>query len=143
MKNISNRKVVTFVFGTRPEAIKMAPVINKFKKDKLFFTRVILTGQHRDIVEDVMNLFDISEDLNLNLMIEGQSLNYVTCKVLSGLKKEFSEFYPSLVLVQGDTTSALAAALAAAFAIGSVSSEVILNFGFGDEGFNLLFCISF
>lgn len=106
------RHVVTFVLGTRPEAIKMAPVIKEFKKDKQLITRVVLTGQHSEMVSDVFKLFQIHEDNNLHLMIKNQSLNYITSKVLEGLKEEFSRFRPSLTIVQGDTTSAFSAALA-------------------------------
>ncbi len=112
MKEESKPKV-TIVLGTRPEAIKLCPVILAFKACNQIKTKVVLTGQHREMVYQVMNLFGIHSDLDLNLMSQCQTLTHITCASLEGLGKEFSEDKPNLVLVQGDTTTAFAAALAA------------------------------
>ena len=104
---------VTIVLGTRPEAIKLAPVIQEFRACEALETRVVLTGQHREMVSQVMDLFGLSADLDLNLMAPRQTLTHVTCAALQGLRDEFQAFPPQLVLVQGDTTTAFAAALSA------------------------------
>ncbi|MEB3263389.1 MAG: UDP-N-acetylglucosamine 2-epimerase (non-hydrolyzing) [Synechococcus sp.] len=104
---------VSLVLGTRPEAIKMAPVIRAFQASPLFATRVVLTGQHREMVSQVMELFGLQADHDLALMAPKQTLTHVTCAALQGLEKEFSEHRPDLVLVQGDTTTAFASGLAA------------------------------
>ena len=101
------------MLGTRPEAIKMAPVIRAFQASPLFATRVVLTGQHREMVAQVMELFGLQADTDLALMAPRQTLTHVTCAALEGLRLEFAEHRPDLVLVQGDTTTAFAAALAA------------------------------
>ncbi|MDG2215158.1 MAG: UDP-N-acetylglucosamine 2-epimerase (non-hydrolyzing) [Synechococcus sp. cluster2_bin.235] len=104
---------VTIVLGTRPEAIKLAPVIQEFRACKSLETRVVLTGQHKEMVSQVMDLFGLSADLDLNLMTPRQTLTHVTCAALQGLRDDFQAFPPNLVLVQGDTTTAFAAALSA------------------------------
>ena len=104
---------VTIVLGTRPEAIKLAPVINAFQACKAFTTRVVLTGQHREMVAQVMDLFGLQADHDLDLMKPRQSLTHVTCSALMGLREEFQKFPADLVLVQGDTSTAFSAALAA------------------------------
>jgi len=104
---------VTIVLGTRPEAIKLAPVIRAFQQAEGFDTRVVLTGQHREMVAQVMDLFGLTADRDLALMAPKQTLTHVTCAALEGLKQEFAEHRPDLVLVQGDTTTAFASALAA------------------------------
>ena len=115
---------VCIILGTRPEAIKLAPVIQVFQrsgetssglppKSPTFDTQVILTGQHREMVEQVMQLFDLKADQNLEIMQPGQSLTDITCRSLRGLEALFQQSKPKLVLVQGDTTTAFAAALAA------------------------------
>ena len=104
---------VTLVLGTRPEAIKLAPVILAFQASPLFETRVVLTGQHKEMVAQVMALFQLSPNQDLALMAPRQTLTHVTCAALEGLRLEFAEHRPNLVLVQGDTTTAFAAALAA------------------------------
>lgn len=104
---------VTLVLGTRPEAIKLAPVIRAFQASPRFDTRVVLTGQHREMVAQVMALFDLEAQRDLALMAPKQTLTHVTCAALEGLRLEFAEHRPDLVLVQGDTTTAFAAALAA------------------------------
>tara|TARA_B100000886_G_scaffold254170_1_gene179781 strand:- start:3371 stop:4495 length:1125 start_codon:yes stop_codon:yes gene_type:complete len=111
---MNNKKIlITFVMGTRPEIIKLAPLITLFKKNKLLIVRVVLTGQHLEMAEDILNLFEIKEDLNLKIMKSKQSLTYITSAVINGLKEEFMEFCPELVFIQGDTSTAFAAALAA------------------------------
>ncbi len=104
---------VSIVLGTRPEAIKLAPVIQAFQAAADVRTRVVLTGQHREMVAQVMELFGLTADRDLALMAPKQTLTHVTCAALQGLKQEFEQHRPDLVLVQGDTTTAFASALAA------------------------------
>ena len=104
---------VCIVLGTRPEAIKLAPVIQAFQASDDFQTRVVLTGQHREMVAQVMELFGITADHDLALMAPRQTLTHITCSALQGLQEEFERHSPDLVLVQGDTTTAFASALAA------------------------------
>ncbi len=110
---MTNRKQVCIILGTRPEAIKLAPVIQVFQKCSDFESQVILTGQHREMVEQVMDLFNIKADYDLEIMQAQQSLNDITCRSLQGLDALFRQRRPDLVVVQGDTTTAFAAALAA------------------------------
>ncbi|MEH2263888.1 non-hydrolyzing UDP-N-acetylglucosamine 2-epimerase [Nostoc sp.] len=110
---MTNKKRVCIILGTRPEAIKLAPVIQVFQKSSAFESQVILTGQHREMVEQVMQLFNIKADNDLEIMQVQQSLNDITCRSLQGLEALFKEKKPDLVVVQGDTTTAFAAALAA------------------------------
>lgn len=104
---------VCIVFGTRPEAIKLAPVIRRFRRSPELKTQVVLTGQHREMVEQVLQLFEIDADRDLQIMRSRQTLTDITCRSLQGLEQIFTELQPGLVLVQGDTTTAFAAALAA------------------------------
>ena len=104
---------VTVIIGTRPEAIKLAPLILELKKHNLVKTRVILSGQHKDIVSQVMNLFKIKEDKNLLVFKKNQSLGSINAKILSKMESEFKEHQTDLVIVQGDTTTAFSAAIAA------------------------------
>ncbi|MFB2838973.1 non-hydrolyzing UDP-N-acetylglucosamine 2-epimerase [Floridanema evergladense] len=104
---------VCIILGTRPEAIKLAPVIQQFKRSLAFETQVVLTGQHREMVEQVMRLFKIDADRDLAIMQPQQTLTDITCRSLSGLQSLFTEVQPDLAIVQGDTTTAFAAALAA------------------------------
>jgi len=104
---------ICIVLGTRPEAIKLAPVIQQFKNSPSFDTQVILTGQHREMVEQVMAMFDLKADRDLAIMQHHQTLTDITCRSLQGLEALFQELKPKIVLVQGDTTTAFAAALAA------------------------------
>ena len=108
-----SQKRVTIVLGTRPEAIKLAPVIIRFQKSNLFKTRVILTGQHKELTNEVINLFSIKIDCNLEIMKISQNLEEITNAILNGLTNEFNNFGSDLVIVQGDTTSAFASSLAA------------------------------
>lgn len=107
---------VCIVLGTRPEAIKLAPVIQAFQQANDFNTRVVLTGQHREMVAQVMELFGLRADHDLALMAPKQTLTHITCGALQGLQAEFEQHKPDLVLVQGDTTTAFASALAAFYA---------------------------
>ncbi|MEY3964422.1 MAG: hypothetical protein RLZZ106_1677 [Cyanobacteriota bacterium] len=104
---------VCIVLGTRPEAIKLAPVIQAFRAADDIHTRVVLTGQHREMVTQVMDLFGLQADHDLALMAPKQTLTHITCGALQGLQEEFERHRPDLVLVQGDTTTAFASALAA------------------------------
>ena len=110
---MTNQKRVCIILGTRPEAIKLAPVIQVFQKSSSFESQVILSGQHRQMVEQVMQLFNIKADYDLEIMQVQQSLNDITCRSLQGLEALFKEKKPDLIVVQGDTTTAFAAALAA------------------------------
>lgn len=107
------KSLITFIVGTRPEAIKLAPVIKQFQTSDKLKVRVLLTGQHTEMVFQVMQLFDIKPSKNLNLMKKNQSLTYITESILKGIQSEFKEYRPKILVVQGDTTSAFAAALAA------------------------------
>lgn len=109
----NTKPTVCFTLGTRPEAIKLAPVIQTCQKSAKFRTQVILTGQHREMVAQVMEIFDLQADVDLDIMQPQQSLTDITQRCLQGLEKLFKESKPSLVVVQGDTTTAFAAALAA------------------------------
>lgn len=104
---------VLSVFGTRPEAIKMAPVVKALGRSGMIDSRVAVTAQHREMLDQVLQLFDISPDYDLNLMKPGQGLTEITCGVLEGLQPVFKEIAPDLVLVHGDTTTTLATSLAA------------------------------
>lgn len=104
---------VLVVFGTRPEAIKMAPVVKGLKRAEGFDTRVCLTGQHREMLDQVMQIFGLTADFDLEVMSSNQTLTGLTCKVLQGMQDVFAQWKPDCVLVQGDTTTVFAAALAA------------------------------
>lgn len=105
-------KVLT-VFGTRPEAIKMAPLVHALAKDPFFEAKVCVTAQHREMLDQVLNLFSIVPDYDLNIMQPGQGLTEITCRILEGLKPILDAFRPDVVLVHGDTTTTMAASLAA------------------------------
>ena len=107
-------KTVMLVFGTRPEAIKMAPLVKEFQKHpETFKTIVCVTGQHRQMLDQVLQLFEITPDYDLNIMKQGQDLYDVTARVLTGMRDVLKEAQPDVVLVHGDTTTSTAAALAA------------------------------
>ena len=107
-------KKVMLVFGTRPEAIKMAPLVKEFQKQpKRVGTVVCVTGQHREMLDQVLKIFDIKPDYDLNIMKQGQDLYDVTARVLTGMRDVLKEVKPDVVLVHGDTTTSTAAALAA------------------------------
>ena len=110
-------KKVMLVFGTRPEAIKMCPLVKEFQKEtKNFETIVCVTGQHRQMLDQVLTIFDVKPDYDLNIMKQGQDLTDVTARVLTGLRDVFKECRPDVVLVHGDTTTSTAGALAAFYA---------------------------
>lgn len=105
---------VMLVFGTRPEAIKMCPLVKEFQKhNDAFETIVCVTGQHREMLDQVLNIFEVKPDYDLNIMKQGQDLYDVTARVLTGMRDVFKECKPDVVLVHGDTTTSTAAALAA------------------------------
>ncbi|NMG21053.1 non-hydrolyzing UDP-N-acetylglucosamine 2-epimerase [Brasilonema bromeliae] len=107
------KKQIYIILGTRPEAIKLAPVIQVFQNSPSLNTSVILTGQHREMVEQVMQLFNLKATHDLEIMQPKQSLSDITCRSLRGLEGLFQESKPDLVIVQGDTTTAFAGTLAA------------------------------
>ncbi|MGL4860270.1 MAG: non-hydrolyzing UDP-N-acetylglucosamine 2-epimerase [Enterobacteriaceae bacterium] len=105
-------KVLT-VFGTRPEAIKMAPLVRALAQDAAFETKVCVTAQHRQMLDQVLKLFQITPDFDLDIMRPGQDLSDITCRILQGMKPVLSGFKPDVVLVHGDTTTTMATSLAA------------------------------
>lgn len=107
-----NKVKLLFVFGTRPEAIKMAPVIRKFKGEESIITKVCVTAQHREMLDQVLGFFEIVPDYDLNLMRAGQSLYTITSDVILKLKDVLEDFDPAYVFVHGDTTTTMAASLA-------------------------------
>ena len=110
---MTKRKKVMVVFGTRPEAIKMAPVIRAISRKESIHCQVTVTAQHREMLDQVLKLFKIVPDYDLNLMKQGQTLTDITTQALNGLKEVFRREHPDLVLVHGDTTTTFVAALAA------------------------------
>lgn len=109
-----DKQKILIVFGTRPEAIKMAPVVKEFKEyPELFDTKVCVTAQHREMLDQVLDFFEVEPDYDLDLMTQEQSLHSLTAKVIQELKPVLNEFDPDVVYVQGDTTTSFAAALAA------------------------------
>ena len=106
-------KKVLLVFGTRPEAIKMAPLVKAFEKEKSIISKVCVTAQHREMLDQVLDIFDIVPDYDLNIMKAGQDLYDITANVLLGMKDVLNDFKPDIVLVHGDTTTTSATALAA------------------------------
>lgn len=121
MKSIN----VLLVFGTRPEAIKMAPLVKALKANSAFDARVCVTAQHRQMLDQVLELFEITPEYDLNLMKPGQDLTDITVGVLQGLKTVFAEWKPDVVLVHGDTSTTFAASLAAFYqriAVGHVEA---------------------
>ena len=106
-------KKVLLVFGTRPEAIKMAPVYKQLKRSQKVQVKVAVTGQHREMLDQVLKLFEIKPDFDLKVMKPGQGLTEITAAVLTGLKPVLEEFEPDLLLVHGDTTTTFSASLAA------------------------------
>lgn len=107
-------KRVMLVFGTRPEAIKMCPLVKEFQKHPSDFQAIVcVTGQHREMLDQVLNIFNVKPDYDLNIMKQGQDLTDITSRVLTGMRDIFKEIKPDVVLVHGDTTTSTAAALAA------------------------------
>lgn len=110
---MSHRKKVMLVFGTRPEAIKMAPLVHRLRAEPdLFEIQICVTAQHRQMLDQVLRIFEIVPDIDLNIMKPGQDLSDVTVSVLQGMKGIFEEYKPDVVLVHGDTTTTLATAMA-------------------------------
>ena len=110
-------KTIMLVFGTRPEAIKMCPLVKEFQKHTdEFKTVVCVTGQHREMLDQVLTIFDVKPDFDLNIMKQGQDLYDVTARVITGMRDVFKECKPDVVLVHGDTTTSTAGALAAFYA---------------------------
>ncbi|EQB4333365.1 non-hydrolyzing UDP-N-acetylglucosamine 2-epimerase [Providencia stuartii] len=109
---MSKKKILT-IFGTRPEAIKMAPLIHALRKNDHFESKVCVTAQHREMLDQVLDLFEIKPDYDLNLMKTGQTLNEITARILLELKPILQTFKPDIILVHGDTASTFAASLAA------------------------------
>ncbi|WP_334471529.1 non-hydrolyzing UDP-N-acetylglucosamine 2-epimerase [Arsenophonus sp. PmNCSU2021_1] len=105
-------KVLT-VFGTRPEAIKMAPLVHALTNDKAFESKVCVTAQHREMLDQVLHLFEITPDYDLDIMTPGQDLTDITCRILEGMKPVLLSFKPDVVLVHGDTATTMATSLAA------------------------------
>lgn len=101
------------IFGTRPEAIKMAPIIKQLESNDLFLNKVCVTGQHQQMLDSVLELFQIKTDFNLKVMTVNQNLSGLTSKILEGLNEVFTQYQPQLVLVHGDTTTTFAASLSA------------------------------
>ena len=106
------KKRILIVFGTRPEAIKMAPLVNKFKSDARFETSVCVTAQHREMLDQVLSFFDIIPDYDLNLMKPNQNLYSLTASIIEGLKPVLEEAKPDYVFVHGDTTTTMAGSIA-------------------------------
>ena len=122
-------KVLT-VFGTRPEAIKMAPLVKTLAKDDRFDAKVCVTAQHREMLDQVLALFELTPDFDLDIMQPGQDLTDVSCKILQGLKSVLAEFKPDVVLVHGDTATTFAATLASYYqqiAVGHVEAGLRTN----------------
>jgi UDP-N-acetylglucosamine 2-epimerase (non-hydrolysing) len=109
---MTKKKILT-VFGTRPEAIKMAPLVHALAADDRFDAKVCVTAQHREMLDQVLGLFEIRPDFDLNLMKPGQDLTDITCGILQGIKPILAEFKPDYVLVHGDTATTLSTTLAA------------------------------
>ena len=105
------KKKILIAIGTRPEAIKMIPVIKKLQKDDYFKVKICITGQHREMVIELLNLFDIEFDYNLNVMLPNQSLSDITASILTKMDFVLKDFKPNLVLVHGDTTTTFTVAL--------------------------------
>lgn len=124
-------KKVMLVFGTRPEAIKMCPLVKEFQKyPKEFEIIVCVTGQHREMLDQVLEIFDVIPNYDLNIMKQGQDLTDVTSRILTGLRDVFKECHPDVVLVHGDTTTSTAGALAAFYAqisVGHVEAGLRTN----------------
>ena len=103
---------ILLIFGTRPEAIKMAPVVKRFQQNNSFKTKICVTAQHREMLDQVLDFFDIKPDYDLNIMKPNQSLFDITANTLKGLESVLDDFQPDLVFIQGDTTTAFVGALA-------------------------------
>jgi UDP-N-acetylglucosamine 2-epimerase (non-hydrolysing) len=103
---------VLFLFGTRPEAIKLIPIILAMKNDDFFKIQICVTGQHREMLDQVLKIFNISPDIDLDVMVPNQSLAFLTARIIEGVDKIVKEIQPDYCIIQGDTTSVMAGALA-------------------------------
>ena len=113
---------VLIIFGTRPEAIKMAPLVNEFKKDRVGYDKkVCVTAQHREMLDQVLEFFEIVPDYDLDLMKPGQNLYSLTAAIIESLKPVLEDFSPDFVFVHGDTTTSMASAIAAFYSASSFS----------------------
>ena len=130
MADAAKIKVLT-VFGTRPEAIKMAPVVQAVADDPRLDGKVCVTAQHRDMLDQVLDLFDLKPDWDLDLMQPGQSLHGLTARILTGLEPVFAEWRPDIVLVHGDTTTTLAT---------TTPGTTMLGMGMGMAPFRTRYC---
>jgi len=101
------------IFGTRPEGIKMAPLVSQLGADPRFCSKLCVTGQHQQMLDPVLNLFELLPDFNLRVMTDNQDLSHLTAKILTGLVDVFKQYKPDLVLAHGDTTTTLAATISA------------------------------
>ncbi|WP_218835291.1 non-hydrolyzing UDP-N-acetylglucosamine 2-epimerase [Sedimentibacter hydroxybenzoicus] len=108
-----NKIKVLVIFGTRPEAVKMAPIIKSLKNEECFDTKICVTAQHREMLDQVLRIFEIRPDYDLNIFKNGQTLTEITCRALMGLEGVIEDFKPDIVLVQGDTSTVFSGALAA------------------------------
>ncbi len=106
-------KKILVIFGTRPEAIKMVPIVKALKNDPSFDLKLCVTAQHREMLDSVLSCFDITPDYDLSIMKQNQTLVYITAAAIQGLESVMQEFVPDMVIVHGDTTSALSGALTA------------------------------
>lgn len=113
--SLDNNYLISFVIGTRPEAIKMAPLILEFRKSKRIKTNIILSGQHNEMIQPVMDIFNLEEDVNFDVLGRSNSLEQTTSLILNELSNYFDKIKPDLVFVQGDTITAFAGALSAFF----------------------------
>ena len=117
-------KVLT-VFGTRPEAIKMAPLVSALSADNEIDARLCVTAQHREMLDQVLRLFSLNPQYDLDVMRPGQDLTTITCRILAGMQQVLTDFRPDIVLVHGDTTTTMAVSLAAYYqriAIGHIEA---------------------
>jgi UDP-N-acetylglucosamine 2-epimerase (non-hydrolysing) len=106
------KKKILFIFGTRPEAIKMAPIINECQKHPAIEAKVCITGQHKEMLQQVLDFFQITPDFDLSLMAHNQTLFDITSNALKGIEQILNKYHPDVILVQGDTTTAMAGAMA-------------------------------
>src|SRR5690606_27602522 len=107
------RKKNLLIFGTRPESIKMAPLVKAFQNDQSFETKVCVTAQHRQMLDQVLDFFEIIPDYDLNLMKPNQNLYSLTADIIDGMKNVLEEFKPDFVYIHGDTTTTMASSIAA------------------------------
>ncbi|MCP5003981.1 MAG: hypothetical protein GY941_08575 [Planctomycetes bacterium] len=125
--DLNKLKILT-VFGTRPEAIKMAPVVKVLHEEEAIDSKVCVTAQHREMLDQVLDLFAIKPDYDLNIMRAWQDLTDITCSILAGLRDTIAEYEPRIILVHGDTTTTFVTALAAYYqsvSIGNVEAGTV------------------